>query len=119
MEFNAPLFSTILDYELIVSEYDKHWDFHDDFFNLPYTIFYLRIGGLENFSQIVNLRKRFLNGEKLNKDESKRARKLLNEEQLIFQEQYEQEKLEKELLSTFDKFKNIALKNSKKNKGGG
>jgi hypothetical protein len=79
-EYHLPLFNVVLDLELIYGEYSQYHDFWFDYKNIPYNEMYMKIVGLPNFRDIIQLRQRYLKGEKLSQEERKHVKKLLNSE---------------------------------------
>jgi hypothetical protein len=70
---------------MILPDYLQIGDFWQDYYNLDFVTFNYKVSGLKGtFNDVLKLRSRYLNGEKMSSDERKSAHKCLNNEQLEF-----------------------------------
>lgn len=74
----------------------------------------LKIMALPRFSEIIALRYRFLNGDKMSNEERKRAKKLLNDEQLESIKIHQREVATNKINDTINMFRNAMIRNSEK-----
>lgn len=75
------------DISLIQPEYNKHWQLYNDFYELLFVDFDERVLALEGkIGQIISLRSRYLNGDKMTSEEKFVAKDVLTSKQKDYKE---------------------------------
>lgn len=84
---NIDLYDIEEDFDLIYGEYEQKFDFYEDFYNISYYLFDLKVMSLEKFSETLSQRFQILTGAKVDKNLKKQYIKSLNNKQKEYLEE--------------------------------